>query len=263
MKTISLKQANAETDIALINQYALKELKPEDVYVFSVILCDNEVDRDFEKFADSALDELVPLFEGKTGIFNHSWDAKDQISRIYSVGVKTTGEKNSLGEPLRQLQAFAYILRNDSTKGIIENIEGGILKEVSVGFSVKEIVCSICGSKMGWSMCEEGHAKGKIVDDALCYGILKSPTDAYEFSFVAVPAQRGAGVTKKLDKALDAQWGAFLSALDEYEPKETAETIKRFVVDLQARLLPAKEKELRQDIILRNQKYLNKQEDLN
>ncbi len=38
-------------DISLINAYARKELKDEDVYTFSVILCDNEVDRDFEAFS--------------------------------------------------------------------------------------------------------------------------------------------------------------------------------------------------------------------
>ena len=34
----------------------------------------------------------------------------------------------------------------------------------------------------------------------LCYGILTNPTDAYEWSFVAVPAQRKAGVTKSFFK---------------------------------------------------------------
>ena len=55
-------------------------------------------------------------------------------------------------------------------------------------------VCSICGSEYG--TC--GHRKGEYYDGQLCCAILKEPLDAYEFSFVAVPAQRNAGVLKAL-----------------------------------------------------------------
>ena len=55
-------------------------------------------------------------------------------------------------------------------------------------------VCSICGGEYG--TC--GHQKGEHYDGMLCCVILKEPMDAYEFSFVAVPAQREAGVIKGL-----------------------------------------------------------------
>ena len=55
-------------------------------------------------------------------------------------------------------------------------------------------VCSICGSDYG--SC--GHQKGEYYDGQLCCAILKEPMDAYEFSFVAVPAQREAGVLKAM-----------------------------------------------------------------
>ena len=40
------------------------------------------------------------------------------------------------------------------------------------------------------------HRKGQAYDGKSCHAILDEPADAYEWSFVAVPAQRGAGVTK-------------------------------------------------------------------
>ena len=40
--------------------------------------------------------------------------------------------------------------------------------------------------------------KGEVYDGQSCCVILKEPMDAYEFSFVAVPAQRDAGVLKAL-----------------------------------------------------------------
>lgn len=53
-------------------------------------------------------------------------------------------------------------------------------------------VCSICGAESG--TCT--HVRGQTYDGKLCFAELKDPTDAYEWSFVAVPAQRSAGVVK-------------------------------------------------------------------
>ena len=76
----------------------------------------------------------------------------------------------------------------------IEDIEGGIKREVSIGCAVARTVCSVCGKVYG--SCE--HRKGVTYDGKLCVAVLCEPTDAYEFSFVAVPAQRQAGVQKGL-----------------------------------------------------------------
>ncbi len=74
-------------DLALINLLSRKELKEEDVYVFSLRLCDNEVDRDQERFAPQTLEELSRLFVGKSGIFDHQWSARGQAARIYKTEV--------------------------------------------------------------------------------------------------------------------------------------------------------------------------------
>ena len=61
-----------------------------------------------------------------------------------------------------------------------------------MGCSVGRGVCSICGAEGG---CR--HVRGQAYDGKLCFTELRNPTDAYEWSFVAVPAQRGAGVLKR------------------------------------------------------------------
>ena len=76
---------------------------------------------------------------------------------------------------------------------MIAEIEGGIKKEVSVGCSMARRVCSICGAEDGG--CQ--HVKGQEYNGKLCFVELKEPRDAYEWSFVAVPAQRNAGVVKR------------------------------------------------------------------
>ena len=67
-----------EEDLALINALARRELKAEEVYTFAVRLCDNDIDRDGERFAVETLEELAGLFTGAPGIFDHQWSAKDR-----------------------------------------------------------------------------------------------------------------------------------------------------------------------------------------
>jgi len=194
--TDGTKVPDAEAELEAINAYAKTELKSEQVYTFSVVLCDNEVDRDFEKFSEGALLALSELFVGKTGIFDHEWKAANQTARIYRTEiVRQDGEKNSLGEPYAVLKGYAYMLRNDKNAELIEEIEAGIKKETSVGCSVSRRICSICGEEARPGGC--GHIPGREYDGKLCYLELFDVSDAYEWSFVAVPAQRAAGVVKR------------------------------------------------------------------
>jgi hypothetical protein len=85
-------------------------------------------------------------------------------------------------------------MRTDKNADLIAEIDGGIKKEVSVCCSVKQEVCSVCGANRKTNPC--GHIKGESYGGKLCEGILSEPTDAYEWSFVAVPAQPNAGITK-------------------------------------------------------------------
>ncbi len=201
-KSFKSQKADARADIALINEFAVKELKPDDVYCFSVNLCDNDVDRDNERFTDRTLQQLAKLFVGKTGIRDHLWNADQQIARIYRAEVDSGGGTTKVGTPLKYLRASAYIVRNETNQPIIDAIDAGIMKEVSVGCATRYCNCSICKKplRMDWrtgkNQCENDHVKGQTYPEGLCVGDLEEAVDAYEFSFVAVPAQPGAGVTK-------------------------------------------------------------------
>ena len=61
-----------ERELEAVNRFAKTVLTEEQVYIFSVRLCDNEVDRDLERFAAEALETLGELFVGKSGIFDTS-----------------------------------------------------------------------------------------------------------------------------------------------------------------------------------------------
>ena len=194
--------AAAENEMALINGYSRRELSEDEVYIFSVVLCDNDIDRDNERFTVESLFALEKLFVGKTGIIDHDPTAKNQKARIISCRVESVdGETTALGDQLFRLTARAYIPRTEGNRELIEAIEAGIVKEVSVGCSMGHTLCSVCRNDMRSPMCS--HHKGREYDGALCYGELTEPQDAYEFSFVAVPAQRAAGVIKTAIKEKD------------------------------------------------------------
>lgn len=173
--------------LAKINALAKAQLKEEDVYVFSLRLCDDQVDRDYERFDTEALSALAAMFVGKSGIVDHQWSAGKQLARIFETGVVT---ENGISF----VKAWAYIRRGGEGDEWIADIEAGIKKEVSVGCAMGRSVCSVCGLEYG--SC--GHQKGQYYDGQLCVAVLKEPVDAYEFSFVAVPAQPNAGVLKGL-----------------------------------------------------------------
>ena len=180
-------------DLAQINRLAKTPLAPEQVYTFAVRLCDNEVDRDLERFDPDALEELGRLFLGKSGVFDHQWSAQGQTARIYRTEViREAAKTTEAGDEYRWLKGWAYLLRTEKNAELIAEIEGGIKKEVSVGCSMGKSVCSICGAEDG---C--GHEKGQRYGGKLCFRELRQPLDAYEWSFVAVPAQRSAGVLKR------------------------------------------------------------------
>ena len=201
--------AVSEEELRLINAYTRKELSAGDVYVFSVTLCDNDVDRDGERFTVESLFALEKLFVGKTGIFDHDPSAKNQAARIFACAVEhEPTRKTATGDEYFSLRARAYMPKTEDNRALREAIDSGIVKEVSVGCAVEKTLCSICGQE--YLSCS--HHKGEVYGGKLCCGELTNPTDAYEWSFVAVPAQKRAGVTKA--KRKDREMEEILKSLE-------------------------------------------------
>ncbi len=182
-------------ELEKISAYAQGDIPTDDLYTFSVQLCNNDIDRDNERFTVETLQQLAKLFEGKTGIFDHSMKAGDQKARIFDAWVEAVpGKKTADGRDFYQLKARAYMVRTSENADLIREIEAGIKKEVSVSCRTEKCICSICGADRFAAPC--AHTGGQVYGDKRCYFALENATDAYEWSFVAVPAQREAGVTK-------------------------------------------------------------------
>ena len=181
------KQAAEQKDLDLINRQTLRPLTAEEVFTFRLAACDNQVDRDYERFTDETLEDLAPLFVGKSVLLDHRWSAGSQTARVYDAAVEESGA-------VKRLVLRCYMPRTEQTAGTITAIETGILRECSVGCQVEQVICNICGTNQAERCC--AHVLGKEYDGKTCVMEFVGAKDAYEVSLVAVPAQPGAGIVK-------------------------------------------------------------------
>lgn len=194
-----MEQQVSREELEEINRFTRRPLLPEEVYTFEVVLCNNDIDRDWEAFEAPALHKLASLFIGKTGITDHEAKAANQRARIYRAWVEEEPDRLTAdGRPYAALKAKAYMVRTAETRDLALEIDGGIKKEVSVGCAVGQARCSVCGAQRKGEGC--AHRPGQRYQGKVCFTLLGEPTDAYEWSFVAVPAQPGAGVVKHWSK---------------------------------------------------------------
>lgn len=192
------KQEVTDEELKAINKYTVEPLTADEVFTFKAVLCDNEVDRVFDQFTQKALQDMQKLFLGKTVIKDHYRSTDGQVARIYATELVQGAKTLKSGEIYTQLVAHCYMVRTASNADLIAEIKGGIKKEGSVGFAPSSAICSICGTDNTKSYCR--HWPGKEYDKEngkeTCVFKLAGVKDAYEFSLVAVPAQRAAGVSK-------------------------------------------------------------------
>jgi len=183
-----------------INKFALLSLKSDEVFTFKLVMGDNELDdRNFEPFNLNALKDLQKLYIGKTMIKDHKRIADNQIARVYDTElVQDSNKLTGAGEIYTKLIAKCYMAKTEKNTDLISEIKAGIKKEVSTGCKAKHAYCSICGVDNMKNYCS--HYWGKEYETVngkkICYFTLDGAKEAYEVSFVAVPAQPRAGTTK-------------------------------------------------------------------
>lgn len=180
-----------EDELALINRWTLEPLSAEGVFTFRLVACDDQVDRDYERFTPETLAGFAQMYPGKPVLRDHRWSADVQTARIYKATVEPRDGGGS------QLVLGCFIPRIKQTEDTIAAIEGGLLRECSVGVVVAHRICSMCGNEYYSHDCS--HIKGRTYDDRCCTVALDGAEDVYEVSLVPVPAQREAGVIKGAD----------------------------------------------------------------
>lgn len=186
-----LKAVLDEGEMAHINAQSLRPLAAEEVFAFRLAACNNQVDRDIERFTEATLAGFAEIFVGRPVLLDHKWSAESQTARVYAASV----EEMPSVEGGKQLVLRCYMPRLQGNGDTIAAIESGLLRECSVGVLTERAICSICGADRRTTWCE--HVKGVEYDGKQCYIELDGAQDAYEVSLVPVPAQPAAGVVKR------------------------------------------------------------------
>lgn len=213
-------------DLAKINQYTLKQLSAEDVFVFKVMMADNETDdRNYEPLTRKALDDMVRLYPGITVLKDHHRSADTQVGRIFDTWIEEDPmRKTEAGEIHAEAHAKIYINRTSTNADLIADLEAGIKSEVSTGTVPEHLVCSICGADQMETWCSHWPGESYTVngEKKLCQMTITDIKSARELSLVAVPAQPRAGTHKA-----------------EAELKKETDTPDASIVDLRIRMTEA------------------------
>lgn len=164
----AIKQSSftcSDEELKLIETVLGKPVKKEDVFIFTMRICDNDIDRDNECFSVSALYQISEMIVGKKGIIsNIIVNEKNIIAQIYSAKVCCDYEKRtSIGQDYQYVEAKAFIIISDESKAICKMIQDNEINEVSIGCSVEQHI--------------EVHNVNKV------YIELRNVTDVYEWSF--------------------------------------------------------------------------------
>lgn len=193
-------QEVTDEELKKINKFTLTPLKADEVFSFKLIMGDNGLDdRNYEPFNLNALKDLQKLYIGKTMIKDHRRTADNQIARVYDTELVQDSSKTlKSGEIYTKLIAKCYMVKTEKNADLISEIKAGIKKEVSTSCRPKHAYCSICGVDNMKNYCSHYWGKEYETQEGkkTCYFTLDGAKEAYEVSFVAVPAQPRAGTTK-------------------------------------------------------------------
>jgi len=176
--------------LAAINRYALTPLTADDVYVRKFLLAHNAIDRDNERFPDQILDDFAATLPGKglltghkrpepgVGLWFDAWTEEMSPAEFNAL----TGEEAKLPDGAKKVKALfgrAYILRIPENESIIKQIDGGVYRHGSIGFSAADL-----------------RAVKNDPNGSPLYWEYVPPGEATEASLVWLGAQPGAGAQK-------------------------------------------------------------------
>ncbi len=189
---------NAEADVAAVNQFALRPLAREEFAAFRLDLCNNQVDRHFSRFPEEELTRITEMTPGRPLMERHDLRGSLPRGTFFRAQVHRDSERVSV-------RPDVYVLRTRENEDFILNIEGGVYRETSIGFSFQTPECSVCGKDL--RTCD--HVPGRSYGDALCHYVMRGVLEVIEGSVVPAGSQgttfvsqtRGLPLAEALDVA--------------------------------------------------------------
>jgi len=179
-----------------VNRFALRPLKAEEFVVFTLDLCHNQLDRHFSRFPEEELERISRMTPGRPLMERHDLRGTLPRGTFFHSDLHRDGDRVSV-------RPDVYVLRTRDNADFILNIEGGVYRETSIGFSFRTPECSVCGRDL--RTCD--HVPGRSYADTVCHYVMRDVIDVIEGSVVSSGSQGPAFVaqarSQPLAKALD------------------------------------------------------------
>lgn len=185
-----------------INQLAKKPLEKEEVFVFTSKMVGDKLIEEKKVKLDKTLLSVYKndAMNGIAFMLDHPWAgflSRPKPAYNYGRTFDARIKKGDLDGEQWALHGDVYLVRGRekdgvSTDSIIQDIEDGVLFDVSIGFSYRTRICSICGKEIWRDGCD--HWPGREYDSKLCYIIAKPPGNCFELSGVFAGAYDSAEI---------------------------------------------------------------------
>lgn len=176
--TVAGTEEDAEGRMEAINRYALRPLAPEEVAVFRLDLCNNQVDRHYSRFPDEELERVNALTPGRPLMERHDMTGTLPRGTFFRSRLHRDGNRVSV-------RPEVYVLRSAGNRDFILNIEGGVYRETSIGFSFRRPECSVCGRDL--RTC--AHVPGRTYGGKPCHFVMRGVMEVLEGSVVPAGSQ--------------------------------------------------------------------------
>ncbi len=170
--------ADADSAVDDVNRFALRPLRHEEFVVFTLDLCHNQVDRHFSRFPEDELDAINRMVPGRPLMERHDLRGSLPRGTFFRSQLWREGERVSV-------RPDVYVLQTKENGDFILNIEGGVYRETSIGFSFRLPECAICRRDL--RTCN--HVPGRVYGGEVCHYVMRGVLEVIEGSVVPSGSQ--------------------------------------------------------------------------
>jgi hypothetical protein len=148
-------------ELARINAFARRRLEADEVYVGECDLCNDRVDRTFEWFPVPMLRQFAASAQGKSLLAGHDYRSLP-LGLWYDAGLR--GENGTT-----LLHAKYYVVKTEENAHLRAQLDGGVYRHASIGFTAEDLVCDLCGASLyglNGRLCNHRPGRTYAVDGA-------------------------------------------------------------------------------------------------